>query len=94
MVKKLATVGDNALSPKDWLIYWLWWSDYMMRNAGDFANAALLKKDFQHAVTTLAHALGLPYTAETFSLPRAELQRQYFGRFERVCDEIRGFAGE
>ena len=90
IIEKRASAGLNALSSRESLIYWLWWADYMMRNAGDFANAVALEKDFQQEIVSRAKELGLGYTEETFSLARYELQAQYFDRFEAVCDEIKG----
>lgn len=90
IVEKRAKAGADVLSPRETLIYWLWWADYMMRNAGDFANAVALEKDFQSEILFRAKDLGLRFTAETFSLSRDELQSQYFDRFESVCDEIKG----
>ena len=90
IVETRAKVGADDLSSRETLIYWLWWVDYMMRNAGDFANAVDLEKDFQQEILLLAKELGLSYTVETFSLNRDELQSEYFDRFELVCDEIKG----
>jgi hypothetical protein len=89
-VEKLAKQGQNALSSTEALLYWLWKADYMMRNAGDFANAVVLEKNFQREIVLHAKELGFAYTQATFSLPRHELEAQYFDRFEAVCDEIRG----
>jgi len=90
VVEKRAEAGANALSATETLLYWLWWADYMMRNAGDFANAVALKEDFQREIVSRAKELGFGYTDETFSLPRHELERHYFERFDAVCEEIRG----
>jgi hypothetical protein len=89
VVEKRANAGATGLSAKESLLYWFWWADYMMRNAGDFANAVALERDFQREIVSHARGLGFRYTEETFSLPRAELEKQYFDRFEAVCDEIR-----
>lgn len=64
-------------------------TDYMMRNAGDFANAEVMYPDFQSDAEEFAKRLGLAVTHETFSLSRRKLQRQYFARFEAMCDEIK-----
>ena len=48
-----------------------------------------MEKDFQQEIVLHAKELGLRYTHETFSLRRDELERQYFDRFDGVCDEIR-----
>lgn len=77
------------MSARETLLYWFWWADYMMQNAGDLANAVVLEKDFQQEILSHAKELGLSYTEETFSLPRHELEQQYFNRFDAVCDEIR-----
>lgn len=90
IVEKGATDGAEALSSRETLIYWLWWADYMMRNAGDFGNAVDLEQDFQKEILLSAKELGLSYTVETLSLTRDELQSQYFERFESVCIEIKG----
>lgn len=89
IVDKRSEVGFDAMSPTECLIYWLWWADYMMRNAGDFANAEDLAYDFQQEIVRNAQRLDLPFTKETFSLLRADLQNQYFDRFDRVCEEVR-----
>ena len=83
------TTGEGALSSRESLLYWFWWADYMMRNAGDFANAVALEKDFQREIVSHAKELGFTYTEQTFSLSRSELERQYFDRFDAVCGEIR-----
>jgi hypothetical protein len=89
VVEKHAKSGVDALSPKERLLYWLWWADYMMRNAGDFANTEALESDFQLEIVSHARRLGLRHTDETFSLPRAELEERYFDRFDAVCREVR-----
>lgn len=89
VITKRSKDGPNALSNREALIYWLWWADYMMRNAGNFENAEASEKDFQQEIVARAKLLGLRYTLETFALPRSELQRQYFDRFEAVCEEIK-----
>jgi hypothetical protein len=90
VVELRARAGAGSLTPRQEILYWLWWADYMMRNAGDFANAVGDKSDFQQKIVSRAKELGLSYTEATFSLPRDQLQKQYFGRFEAVCDEITG----
>jgi hypothetical protein len=61
----------------------------MMRNAGDFANAPDLYPGFQSDAKDLSRRLSLPATHEAFALPQADLQREYFDRFEKVCTEVR-----
>ena len=90
VVEMRAKAGADSLTPREELLYWLWWADYMMRNAGDFANAVGKLRDFQQEIVSRAKKLGLNYTEAMFSLPRDQLQKQYFGRFEAVCDEIKG----
>ena len=60
-----------------------------MRNAGDLAVSHDVYGDFQTEAVRLAQALRLPATREAFALQTADLQRQYFERFEKICDEIR-----
>ena len=61
----------------------------MMRNAGDFANAVDMYPTFQSDAREFAQRLGLTATLEAFSLPPRKLQKQYFDRFEQICDEIK-----
>ena len=89
VVEKRAQVGASSLSNWERLVYCLWVTDYMMRNAGDFANAVDLYPDFQADAKKLAGALALPATREAFALSRDELQREYFARFDGICDEVR-----
>jgi len=90
VVEKKAEVGLNGLSEHEQLLYWLWWADYMMNNAGDFAGAEDLNRDFQSEIVNCANKLDMRFTAETFLLPRETLREQYFDRFDRVCAELRG----
>ena len=89
VVEKKALEGKAALGVWEKLVYCLWAADYMMRNAGDFANAAALYPEFQSDAKDLANQLRLTTTFGAFSLSRAELERQYFERFEAVCNEIK-----
>ena len=81
----------QAANLSDWerLVYCLWTADYMIRNAGDFANAQDLYPTFQSDARQLAERLGLATTRVAFSLSRRRLQKEYFDRFERICDEIK-----
>ena len=88
-VKKRARAGHAALSPKEKLLYCLWIADYGMCNAGDLSQAHILYADWQREAVQMAGDLGLEFTRESFSLPKATLQAQYFERFERICNEVR-----
>jgi hypothetical protein len=89
VVEKKAQSGADSLNEWERLVYYLWLADYMMRNAGDFANAKDMCPDFQRNAKRLAHQLSLPLTSEAFGLSQRKLQREYFERFEAMCDEIR-----
>ena len=89
VVEKKAQAGGANLSDWQRLVYCLWVTDYMMRNAGDFANAEAMYPDFQTDAARLAKSLGLAVTHTTFSLSRRKLQREYFNLFEAICDEIK-----
>lgn len=86
--KKVAT-GATSLGAWEQLVYCLWVTDYMMRNAGDFANAEVMYPEFQSDAKKLARPLNLPLTLDLFSLSRKKLQREYFERFQAICDEIK-----
>src|SRR5688572_3357169 len=92
IVEKWAQTGDAGLNAWERLVYCLWIADCMMRNAGDFASAADLCPGFQSDAKDLSRKLSLSLTWEAFSLPQAQLQREYFGRFEAMCHEIRQIA--
>lgn len=89
IVEKEAHAGLSTLSDLERLIYCLWVTDYMMRNAGDFANAEDMYPEFQSDAKRFAKSLGLAQTHEAFSLSQGNLQREYFDRFEAICDEIK-----
>lgn len=89
VIRKKADTGAGSLTSYERLVYCLWVADYMMRNTGDFANAVDMYPDFQTDASSLAGQLSLPITRETFSLSQCILQREYFDRFEAVCQEIR-----
>ena len=90
VIEKRAKNGAASLNDWERLVYCLWLADYMMRNAGDFANAMDMCPDFQTDAKRFADQLSLPVTREAFSLSRRTLQREYFDRFEAICNEIRG----
>lgn len=89
VVKKRARSGDAGLSTWERLVYCLWVTDYMMRNAGDFANAVDLYPRFRSDAKDLSRKLRLTRTYEAFCLSEADLQREYFVRFESMCNEIK-----
>ena len=90
VVEKKAQIGMEKLSAWERLVYCLWVTDYMMRNAGDFANAEAMYPDFQADAKKFAKELSLSASYEAFSLSRSGLQREYFERFEAICNEIKG----
>jgi hypothetical protein len=89
VVEKKAQIGVAGLNDWERLVYCLWVADYMMRNAGDFANAVDMYPTFQSDAQQFAQRLGLTATRETFLLSRRKLQKEYFNRFEQICDEIK-----
>lgn len=89
VIRKKAQADAASLSDWEQLVYCLWLADYMMRNAGDFANAQDMCPTFQSDAQQLAERLGLAVTREAFSLSQHKLQKEYFDRFERICDEIK-----
>jgi hypothetical protein len=90
VIRKKASAGVGSLAPQEKLLYCLWVADYGMRNAGDLDAASDIYPEFQKEAAGLARTLALPFTYETFLLPKSVLQSQYLDRFERVCDEIKG----
>lgn len=89
VIDKKVHEGPSTLNELERLIYCLWVTDYMMRNAGDFANAPVMYPEFQTDARRFAKKLGLTKTHEAFSLSHRKLQQEYFDRFEEICDEIR-----
>jgi hypothetical protein len=90
VIEKKASTGVSSLTARERLIYCLWVADYGMRNAGDLATARDLYPDFQREAVQLAAELSLPFTHESFSLAPTALERQYFERFDRICNELQG----
>lgn len=68
VVTKKAQIGAASLNIWERLVYCLWVTDYMMRNAGDFANAVAMYPDFQTDAKRFAKQLCLPAACEAFSL--------------------------
>ena len=89
VIQKKAREGVSSLSPIERLIYCLWVADYGMRNAGDLDAAHDVYADFQTEAVRLAQDMKLQATQSAFALPTADLQREFFERFEEICDEIR-----
>jgi hypothetical protein len=89
VIQKKAQAGVSRLGDWERLVYCLWVTDYMMRNAGDFANAVALYPTFQSDAKLLAQRLGLTATYEAFSLSDRRLEQEYFDHFEAICDEIK-----
>ena len=91
VIQKKARDGIGTLSASERLIYCLWVADYGMRNAGDLDTARDVYADFQTEAARLAGELGFQATHRAFALPTADLQREYFDRFEEICDEIQRY---
>jgi hypothetical protein len=89
VLEKEACSGRASWSPWERLVYCLWVADYGMRNAGDLEAAADVHPDFHSEAQRLAKELSLRTTYQAFSLSRLALEREYFERFEAICDEIR-----
>ena len=89
VIQKEARGGIECLSPWEMLVYCLWVADYGMRNAGDLDTAADLYPQFQLDAKRAAESLSLRVTHEAFSLSQGDLEREYFDRFESICDEIK-----
>jgi len=89
VIEKKAKSGLESLNSWERIVYCLYITDYMMRNAGDFANATVMYPKFQTDGKRFAKALSLPATCEAFSLSERKLQREYFDRFESICDELK-----
>ncbi len=90
VIARKAVIGTTELSSVERLVYCLWVVDYGMRNAGDLDTARDLYPDFQREAVDLASDLGLKFTQDSFALPSDTLQAEYFERFDRICDEIKG----
>jgi hypothetical protein len=89
VIQKKARGDIECLSPWEMLVYCLWVADYGMRNAGDLDTAADVYPQFHLDAKRMAETLSLRSTHEAFSLSRSDLEREYFDRFESICDEIR-----
>ena len=92
VIQKKAREGPSSLSSLERLIYCLWVADYGMRNAGDLETAQDVYADFQAEGRRIAQELGLAATHEAFALRTADLEEEYFERFEEVCNELRGLS--
>ncbi len=90
VIRKKTRGGIECLSPWETLVYCLWVADYGMRNAGDLDAAADVYAEFHSNARRIAEVLSLRLTHEAFSLPQSDLEREYFDRFEPMCNEIRG----
>jgi hypothetical protein len=89
VIQKKARGDIECLSPWEMLVYCLWVADYGMRNAGDLDTAADVYPQFHLDAKRMAKTLSLRLTNEAFSLSQGDLEREYFDRFESICDEIR-----
>jgi hypothetical protein len=89
VIQKKAREGIGNLTPLERLIYCVWVADYGMRNAGDLDTARDLYATFQIEAAHLANDLSLKATRDAFELPTEHLQRQYFERFDDICNELK-----
>ena len=89
VIQKEARVGIRSLTPWETLVYCIWVADYGMRNAGDLDTAEDLHSGFQSDARRNACELSLPLTQAAFSLPKSDLEEQYFDRFDAMIDEVR-----
>jgi hypothetical protein len=93
VVEVKAKSGLDSLSDAQHLLYCLWVADYGMTNAGDLATAHDLYPAFQAEAMKLATKLNLPISAAAFGLPRKQLEKAYFDKFEAMCREIAPLLG-
>jgi hypothetical protein len=91
VIQKKAGTGIGSLSHIERLIYCVWVADYGMRNAGDLEAAHDVYSNFQPEAEQLARELGLQHTLNAFALSTLDLQREYFDRFEMICNELRRY---
>ncbi|TBR25734.1 hypothetical protein EPO15_01600 [bacterium] len=89
VIGKEAKDGKSSLTQWERLVYCLWVADYGMRNAGDLGTAQDLYADFHSEGERIAKGLSLSMTSDFFALPRDAFQREYFDRFELVCNELK-----
>ena len=89
VIQKQARNRIADLAPHERLILCLWVADYSMRNAGDLDTAGDLHPGFQYEAARIAEELSLKFTHDTFLPPKESLEREYFDRIDRVCDEIK-----
>ena len=89
IIRKKTRGGIESLTPSETLVYCLWVANYGMRNAGDLDTAADFYAEFHSSARRIAERLSFRFTHEAFSLPQSDLEREYFDRFESICDEIR-----
>jgi hypothetical protein len=89
VIQKIARSGFAGLTSWETLVYCLWVADYGMRNAGNLETAADVYANFQSEGRRVAEDLSLRLSREAFSLARSDLEREYFDRFDSICDEIK-----
>ena len=89
IMRKEAQNGRESLGVWERLVYCLWVADYGMRNAGDLRAAWDVDANFQTEGRRIAGELSLPLAHRLFSLAPRDFEREYFGRFESTCTEIR-----
>ena len=91
IIQKKASLGMAGISPWEALVYCVWVADYGMRNAGDLDTAEDVYAGFHLDARRIADELSLPVTHAVFSLPKNDLEEQYFNRFDDMTYEIRRF---
>src|SRR6266481_4461663 len=89
IIRKKTRGSIECLTPWETLVCCLWVADYGMRNAGDLHTAATVYAEFHSNARRIAEVLSLRLTNQAFSLSQSDLEREYFDRFESICDEIR-----
>jgi len=89
VISKMVGGGIEGLSSWEALVYCLWVADYGMRNAGDLDTAADVYPEFHLNARRMTERLSLRLTHQAFSLSKSEFEREYFDRFEAICDEIK-----
>lgn len=88
VVQKKTREGIENLTLFERLIYCVWKADYSLRNAADLNAARDFYENFQREAAQLANDLSLKVTCAAFELPTEDLQRQYFERFDDICNEL------
>jgi hypothetical protein len=91
VLQKLNNEGASSLGPTEWGVYWMWWIDYAVRNAGSFGPLQDMDSTAINDLLAFSERTGLQKLKAWLNSAADESAfcQSYFEHFDEACSELR-----